>query len=97
MNKDVYDGLPEDVQTVIDEISGDALVTKFADWWIAWGEAGPGEIIDAGGEVITPDDALRQSWIDAIAATNEKLEAGLADECANGEGLVTKVKELAAN
>lgn len=97
MNKDVYDGLPEDVQTVIDEISGDALVAKFADWWTAWGEAGPGEIIDAGGEVITPDDALRQGWIDAIAATNGKLEAGLADECTNGEDLVTKVKELAAD
>jgi len=97
MNKDVYEGLPEDVQAVIDEISGDALIAKFPAWWTAWGEAGPGQITDAGGEVISPDDALRQSWIDAIAATNDKLETGLADECTNGEALVARVKELAAD
>lgn len=97
MNQDKFDSLPADVQTAIESISGDTLVAKFADWWTAWGAAGPSQVADAGGEVITPAPALRQMWIDATANTVSKLEASLAKECENGAELIAKARELSTN
>lgn len=97
MNKQKYDSLPADVRTVIDQISGDVLVAKFAGWWNAWGAGGADEITSRGGGVITPDATLRAAWATAVAGTNAKLEAGLAEECSVGADLIAKVRELAAN
>ena len=97
MNQDKFDSLPADVQKAIDDISGDALVAKFPEWWTTWGAAGPAQITDAGGEVISPAAELRQLWIDATADTVVKLEAGLSNDCANGAELIAKARELAAN
>lgn len=97
MNQDKFDSLPADVQEAIDSISGDALVAQFPDWWTAWGAAGPAQITDAGGEVISPDAALRQVWIDATADTVVRLEADLAAECGNGAELIAKARELSSN
>lgn len=97
MNQDKFDSLPKDVQEAINKISGDALVAKFPEWWKKWGAAGPGQITDAGGEVITPDAALRQTWVDATAATVTKLEGQLASQCNNGAELISKARVLAAN
>lgn len=97
MNQDKFDSLPADLQKAIESISGDKLVAKFPDWWTAWGAAGPAQITDAGGEVISPDGALRQSWIDATAGTVTKLEATLAAECTNGADLIAKARMLSQN
>lgn len=93
MNRDVYEDMPEDLQAVVDEASGDNLVAKFSQWWTQWGEAGPAQIADAGGEVISPDADLRQTWIDATAATVQRLEAELTDQC--GADLLDAAKALA--
>ena len=95
MNEDTYGGMPADVQAVVDGISGDTLVAKFPEWWTAWGEAGPGQITGKGGEVITPDAALRQTWIDATAGTVTRLEAELAEKC--GPDLIAAARALAAD
>lgn len=95
MNEDTYDGLPAEVQSVVDNMSGDALVSKFPDWWTAWGAAGPAQITDAGGEVISPDANLRQEWIDATAGTVAQLEADLASQC--GPELIEAARALATN
>ncbi len=97
MNQDKFDSLPADVQTAIDNISGDTLVKKFPEWWAKWGAAGPAQISDAGGEVITANAELRQMWVDATADTVTKLEASLASECANGADLIAAARELAKN
>ena len=97
MNQDKFDSLPADVQRAIDDMSGDALVAKFPEWWTAWGAAGPAQITDAGGEVIIPGAELRQLWIDATADTVVKLEAGLSNDCAYGAELIAKARELSAN
>ncbi|MEP5153029.1 TRAP transporter substrate-binding protein [Planktotalea sp.] len=97
MNQDKFDSLPADVQEAIDSISGDALVAQFPDWWTAWGAAGPAQITDASGEVISPDAALRQAWIDATASTVTRLEADLAAECSNGAALITQARALSSN
>ena len=36
MNRKKYNSLPKNVRAAIDEISGDALVAKFGDWWNKW-------------------------------------------------------------
>ena len=95
MNEDTYNDMPDDVRSVIDEITGDALVAKFPDWWTEWGAAGPAQITGAGGEVITPDAALRQTWIDATADTVAQLEKDLAEQC--GPELIQAARALAAN
>ena len=95
MNEDTYSGLPDDLQAAVDSLSGDALIAQFPDWWTAWGAAGPGQITEAGGEVISPDAALRQEWIDATAGTVTRLEAELAEEC--GQDLITAARALAAD
>lgn len=95
MSEDAYNSLPEDLQVAVDGLSGDALVSQFPSWWTAWGAAGPGQISDAGGEVITPDAALRQTWIDATADTVARLEAELAEEC--GPELIEAARSLAAD
>lgn len=95
MNEDTYNDLPADLQAAVDKISGDALVAKFPEWWKKWGAAGPGQITDAGGEVITPDQELRQTWIDATAATVARLEADLAEKC--GPEILEAARNLAAN
>lgn len=97
MNQDRFDSLPADVQNVIDDLSGDPLVAKFPDWWVAWGAAGAAQITDAGGEVITPDAALRQEWIDATAPTVIALEAELSDECAMGTDVIAQARALSAD
>ncbi|MEP4037902.1 TRAP transporter substrate-binding protein [Pseudophaeobacter sp.] len=97
MNQNKFDSLPAEVQDAIESISGDALVAQFPDWWTAWGAAGPAQIIDAGGEVISPDADLRQMWIDATAGTVRKLESNLAAECGNGAELIEKARALSAN
>ena len=93
MNEDSYDDMPDDVKSVVDEMSGDALIAKFPDWWTAWGAAGPARIIDRGGEVITPDATLRQEWIDATADTVRRLEAELVEQC--GPELISAARALA--
>lgn len=97
MNKDKFNSLPEDVQNVINSISGDTLVAKFPDWWAKWGKDGPAQITDAGGEVIKPDAALRQIWIDATASTVKQLESSLGEQCPNGKELIEKARILSAN
>jgi TRAP-type C4-dicarboxylate transport system substrate-binding protein len=97
MNQDKFDSLPVDVQKAIDDLSGDALVAQFPGWWTKWGAAGPSQITDAGGEVITPDAALRQAWIDATAATVTKLETELAGQCSNGAELISAARKLSSN
>jgi len=97
MNKDKFASLPADVQKAIDEMSGEALHSKFAGWWTQWGEGGAKQVADNGGEVIAASAELRAEWIAAVAGTNANLEAGLAKDCSNGAALVKKAKELAAN
>lgn len=97
MNQDKFDDLPADVQEAIESLTGDALVAQFPDWWTAWGAEGPAEVTSAGGEVITPDEGLRQSWIEATAETVTRLEAELADDCKVGTELITRARELAAD
>lgn len=62
MNQRAYDGLPEDVRQVVDEISGDALIPKFGPWWQKWDARGRQDAVDRGHEIIPLTDAERAAW-----------------------------------
>ncbi len=95
MNRKKYASLPDDVRKVIDEISGDALVAKFAKWWMNWGEAGPGQIESRGGEVVRANPALKRQWKTAVAPTSSRLEQELAERCPAGKDFLLNVKARA--
>ncbi|MBM9595404.1 TRAP transporter substrate-binding protein [Roseitranquillus sediminis] len=66
MNENSYDSLSPEAQACIDELSGDALVGKFGDWWDAWDAPGREEAEAAGHEIITLSDEERARWREAL-------------------------------
>ena len=66
MNKARFDGLPAEVRAAIDELSNEALVTRFGLLWNKWdkpvreGAAAPGH------EIIIPDAAAMAQWREAL-------------------------------
>lgn len=77
MNQRTYDNLPADVRKVVDEMSGEALVAKFGDWWNKWDQAG--KEASEGDKVIVLDPAERARWEAAAKPVRQawldKLEA----------------------
>ncbi len=62
MNERSYERLSPEARACIDKYSGDALVTKFGDWWDAWDKPGHDEAVAAGHVVTTLSDAERERW-----------------------------------
>ncbi|GAB4362669.1 MAG: TRAP transporter substrate-binding protein [Oricola sp.] len=84
MNQRSYDRLSPEAQACVDKYSGDALVSKFGDWWDKWDAPGRQEAIDAGHEIIELSDEERARWRDAlnpmIAAYLQKMkDSGIDD------------------
>lgn len=78
MNKEKYERLPADVRSAIDDLSGEALVTRFGVLWDKWdapvrdGAKGPGH------EVIVPDAATMAKWREALQPVTDRYLADLA-------------------
>ncbi len=81
MNQKSYDALPEDVRACVDQLSGEALVAKFGDWWDAWDAAGYAAVQGDDHTIVELSDEERQVWIDTLAPMTE---AFLADMEARG-------------
>ncbi|WP_274425009.1 TRAP transporter substrate-binding protein [Chelativorans sp. YIM 93263] len=79
MNEDSYNQLSEEAQACVDQYSGDALVSKFDDWWDKWDEPGREGAIEAGHEISELSDEERERWREAlqpmIASYIEEIEA----------------------
>ena len=67
MNRRSYDRLPAEVQACIDAASGDALVSRFGDWWNAWDAPGLAAAEEKGNSVATLIDEERDRWRAALA------------------------------
>jgi len=71
MNRQRFDGLPADIQAAIDELSNEALVTRFGRLWSEW-DRPVREGADAPGhEIIVPDAATLARWHDALRPATE--------------------------
>ena len=72
MNKARFDSLPADIRRAIDDLSNEALVTRFGLLWNKWdqpvrdGASGPGQ------EVIVPDAATLAQWHDALRPATDR-------------------------
>ena len=97
MNQQRFDSLPEDVQAAIDELSGEALVSKFGDWWNTWDEAGIADIEAAGNPVVTLSDEERDRWREALAPMIDAyLDQIEAQGVTNARAIYAKAQELVA-
>ncbi|WP_417455123.1 TRAP transporter substrate-binding protein [Kiloniella sp.] len=69
MNEKKYNALPEEIRTIIDDMSGDALVAKFGPWWNNWDTPGLEDIQKKGNPVVVLDDSQRDEWRRALEPT----------------------------
>lgn len=68
MNQRRYDELPSDIRDVLDDMTGDALVAKFGDWWDAWDARGKNDAIERGNTIIEVSSETRDAWRDRMQA-----------------------------
>lgn len=62
MNKQSYAKLPREVQQLIDETTGEAMLAKVDGWWDKWEAIGKADAVKRGHEIISIDDATRDQW-----------------------------------
>lgn len=97
MNERKYRALPEDVRKVIDEISGDALVAKFGDWWDRWDEPGLARSKEKGNRITQLSDEQRQAWRERLApVTDRYLEKIEQQGVGNAREIYEKAKSYVA-
>ena len=97
MNERSYKRLSPEVQACIDKYSGDALVSKFGDWWNKWDVPGRQEAVDAGHEITTLSDEERARWAEALKPMMAKyLEEVKASGVDNAEEIYKKMQEKVA-
>jgi TRAP-type C4-dicarboxylate transport system substrate-binding protein len=78
MNRAKYDGLPADVRTAIDALSGDAWVAKLGPLWDKWDKPVREGASAPGHEVIVPDAATMKGWRDGLKPVTDRYLADLA-------------------
>lgn len=66
MNENSYNSLSEKAQQCIDRHSGEALISKFGEWWDKWDAPGRQEAIEAGHEITELSDEERERWREAL-------------------------------
>ena len=62
MNQKKFDGLPKDIQKIIDDASGEALLKKVQGWWDSWDKAGKAAAEARKSTIVTLDKATREQW-----------------------------------
>ncbi len=100
MNERSYEALPDDVKACVDQLSGDALVAKFGDWWDQWDAPGLAAAEAKGSQITELSPQERDRWREALSPM---IDAYLASLVAEGVGnareiydaMQAKVAELA--
>ncbi|MEX6506791.1 TRAP transporter substrate-binding protein [Jiella sp. M17.18] len=80
MNKNSFARLPKELQTLIDETTGEALLPKVGPWWDKWDAVGKADAVKRNEEIIVIDDAERRKWRDQLKPMTEKYLASLKSE-----------------
>ncbi len=78
MNKAKYDGLPADLRSAINSISGDVWVAKFGPYWDKWDKPVRDGANAPGHEVIVPDAATIAQWRAGLKPVADKYLDDLA-------------------
>ncbi|MEJ2625328.1 MAG: TRAP transporter substrate-binding protein [Pseudolabrys sp.] len=80
MNKNSYGRLPKDLQALIDETSGEALLAKVGGWWDKWDGVGKADAIKRKEEIIVVGEAERNAWRKELQPMIQKYLASLKGE-----------------
>lgn len=95
MNKQSYARLPQEVQTLIDETTGEAMLAHVNGWWDKWDAAGKADAVKRNQEIITIDNATRDQWREQLQPMISKYLAGLKNEgVENPEALYETMLDL---
>ncbi|MEX2630490.1 MAG: TRAP transporter substrate-binding protein [Tistlia sp.] len=97
MNQRRYDSLPEEVRACVDELSGDALIARFGDWWDDWDAPGLAAAEERGNEITVLSDEERERWREALQPMIEAYLVQLEGEgVAEARALYKAAQEQAA-
>jgi TRAP-type C4-dicarboxylate transport system substrate-binding protein len=77
MNKNSYARLPKELQQLIDETTGEALLAKVQGWWDKWDGVGKEDAVKRDEKIITIDDAERNQWRKQLHPMIEKYLASV--------------------
>lgn len=80
INQQRYDSLPAEVRACVDTLSGDALVSRFGDWWDSWDKAGLDLVQTADHITTEPSADERARWQATLAPMIDAYLAGLEKE-----------------
>ena len=95
MNKNSFSKLPKDVQGLIDETTGAALLPKVGPWWDKWDAIGKADAEKRKQEIIVIDDDERSKWRDQLKPMADKYLASLKGEgVENPDALYQETLEL---
>lgn len=97
MNQRRYESLPEDVQACVDDLSGDALIAQFGDWWDQWDAPGLAAAEERGNVITVLSDEERARWREALEPmTQAYLDQLEGEGVDNAREIYAKAKEYAA-
>lgn len=97
MNKKRYDGLPRELQALIDDNTGEALLAKVGPWWDKWERVGKEDAIKRNQEIIVIDDAERDRWREQLAPMiNDYLASLESQGVSDPQGLYKEALALVA-
>ncbi len=91
MNRARYDGLPANIRSAIDAISGAAWVAKFGPYWEKWDKPVRDGANAPGHEVITPDTAAMATWHAGLKPVTDSYLADLGKRVPNARAAYTKL------
>ncbi|MEM8836606.1 MAG: TRAP transporter substrate-binding protein [Pseudomonadota bacterium] len=97
MNQRKFDALPMEIRDVLDGMTGDALVSRFGDWWDAWDARGKNDAVKRGNEIITIDTATRSEWRDQMQPMIDAFLDGMTKQgVKDPRALYARAQELVA-
>lgn len=96
MNQNTYDGLPDTVKACVDGSTGEALISKFGDWWNTWDKAGYDRVVAEGHEITKLSDAERAEWLATLEPMVKTFIADLEGKGVdNAQEIYDKMKAYA--
>ncbi len=92
MNKDRFEELPEDLQTIIEEHSGRAFAKKMGEVWEAAESVGKRMQHESGGTILRLDDATTEDMLTRGQSVVDKWVEEVTSKDIDGEGIVEKAR-----
>lgn len=96
MNKEVYDGLPEDLRKVIDDNSG-LEFSVFAGGTQADSDGPARELaVEMGNEIVTISEEDAQEWVEVVQPIYDSWIADMQEKGLDGQALIDEARALQA-